>query len=137
MTSGSSVLLPVVSGGVLLIIAALIAGFFVVRKQRGLAAQAAANAGNNSSSWPDMQSMGMNVGGPFASGQGYRTGALPAPGMVNHSPGPGWSGVPDTGPTQNQPTAIPFDPALAEAMRQAQVSLFAMPRPPIGEEISF
>ena len=31
--------------------------------------------------------------------------------------------------------AVPFDPGLVEAMREAQVSLFATPRPPVNEEI--
>ena len=37
--------------------------------------------------------------------------------------------------TQKPSGALPFDQDLAEAMRQAQVSLFALPRPPAGEEI--
>jgi uncharacterized membrane protein len=128
--SNMSTILPVATGGLLLIVAALIGGVFVVRRQRTLAATVASGG----SPWPNALAAG--GGGMPAPDAAYRTGGLPPPDnpmldrptLVYEAPAPGASAV------QKQ-TTIPFDPGLAEAMRQAQVSLFAMPRPPVGEKL--
>jgi hypothetical protein len=119
--TSSGLLLPLGLVGLLLIVVALVLGVFVVRWRRrlALAAAAAASAPVNLPFTP----------GPVAVSQAN---TLPPP----MSPGRGRTppGVPRAGGGMGQ-APVPFDPGLAEAMRQAQVSLFATPRPPVGEEV--
>ncbi len=123
-TAGAGLLLLIALGGLLLIVAALVAGVFVVRRQRGLAVAAASGG----SSWS--ATSGMLAGGATLPGTGYPRGASTAhPGLDHPTIPHGTSG----GGAKRE--AIPFDPILAEAMREAQVSLFATPRPPVGEEV--
>lgn len=117
-----SLLLPIVLIGLVVIAAALLTGVFVVRRQRALALAAKAAhpawAGN----------------GALAPGAIYQAGSQAPPGnsVSGHFTGSHQAIVPGANGNQKP---IPFDPALAEAMRQAQVSLFATPRPPVGEEV--
>lgn len=128
------------SGG-LLIVLALGVGVLFVRRQRRLAGV------NDPSSgpllWPEAVSMiaGRMPGGPISEPGAF----TPWPGTMY--PGGdvplGSSGMEYmpvqrvTAPhaTLNKSVTIPFDPGLVEAMREAQVSLFATPRPPVHEEI--
>lgn len=107
--------------GLLLIVIALVFGVFVVRWRRrlALAAIAAAAAPVNLPFTP----------GPVAVSQAN---TLPPP--MNPARGRTPPGVSRAGGGINQ-APVPFYPGLAEAMRQAQVSLFATPRPPVGEEV--
>jgi len=122
-TSKASLLLPIGLIGLLLIVVALVVGVLVVRRQRALALVAAS---------ADLAT-GMSASPMFAPGAVYQANALPPPG----NPGMGRSSMPAKMEASGQGRAaiIPFDPGLAEAMRQAQVSLFATPRPPVGEEV--
>ncbi len=112
-----------------MIILALIGGIVLVQRQKKLSLLAANVSETPTLAYtpvtgglppPDMpyQNAGQQTQAPFV--------APIAPPHVSATggrpPGPG------TGP-------IPFDPDLAEALRQAQVSLFIMPRPGVGEEI--
>jgi len=117
---GTNLLLPVALVGLVVIVAALVAGVYVVRKQRALALAAAA-----APPWPAASNM---AGDGFAPVQ-YQVGSqLPF--------GVGRSTKPQRAVSPGAPREpIPFDPGLAEAMRQAQVSLFVTPRPPVGEEV--
>jgi hypothetical protein len=134
LSGSSSLLLPIVLVGLLLIVAALIAGVLVVRRQRRLASFASAG---NAAAWSAMEPTSMNMNAQFSPGPTYHTGGLTPPGNPRLEHSPRLSGPIASSAVQTQgPGAIPFDPALAEAMRQAQVSLFAMPRPPIKEEVS-
>jgi hypothetical protein len=122
-TSKASLLLPIGLIGLLLIVVALVVGVLVVRRQRALALVAAS---------ADLAT-GMSASPMFAPGAVYQASALPPPG----NPGMDRSSMPAKMEASGQGRAaiIPFDPGLAEAMRQAQVSLFATPRPPVGEEV--
>lgn len=121
--TSSGLLMPLGLVGLLLIVVALVLGVFVVRWRRRLvlAAAAAAAAPVNLPFTP----------GPVAIAQAN---TLPPP--MSPARGRTPPGVPRAGGEFNQAAApVPFDPGLAEAMRQAQVSLFATPRPPVGEEV--
>jgi len=122
INGGTPLLLPVALVGFVVVMAALVAGVFVVRKQRALALTAAAGA----SSWPSASSSAAGEGfapTPYQAGPQFPFGI----GRVTR---PHRAVVPGA---QTEP--VPFDPGLAEAMRQAQVSLFVTPRPPVGEEV--
>jgi hypothetical protein len=117
---GTNLLLPVALVGLVLIVAALMAGVYVVRKQRALALAAAA-----APPWPAASNM---AGDGLAPAQYQAASQLPF--------GIGRSTKPQRAVSPSTPREpIPFDPGLAEAMRQAQVSLFVTPRPPVGEEV--
>lgn len=136
MAGKTNLFLPIALGGALLIALALGAGVLVVRRQRNLV-----TSGPTSGPllWPDAANSmpgGANMGGgaftPWP-GAMYPGGNQPLgnPGMEYAAPpGP----PPPPQPVRNQTAPIPFDPGLAEAMREAQVSLFATPRPPVGAE---
>jgi len=117
---GTNLLLPVALVGLVVVVAALVAGVYVVRKQRALALAAAA-----APPWPAASNV---AGDGFAPAQYQAVSQLPF--GVDRSTKPQRTVHPGSsrGP-------IPFDPGLAEAMRQAQVSLFVTPRPPVGEEV--
>ena len=124
ISGGTSLLLPVALVGLVVVVAALVAGVFVVRKQRALTLASAAGA----SPWPSASN--------GAAGEGF----VPAPSQagpqlpfgIGRITRPHRAVVPVAQKEQEQ---VPFDPGLAEAMRQAQVSLFITPRPPVGEEV--
>jgi hypothetical protein len=119
-------------------VVALCAGVLVVRRQRSLARSSNLTAdpllqAGVASMMPDGA---YNEPGMFTprSGAVYPGGGSPpgTPGMEYASFG-GASSPPAGRGRAAAP--IPFDPGLAEAMREAQVSLFAIPRPPVGEEL--
>lgn len=128
----ASPLLPIALGGSLLIVLALVSGVFVVRRQRGLATVATASS---KFSWHGVSNMMTNV---FAAvpGAAYPMGNLPPPGSTTHAYVSMSHGSVTVDAKQSRATTIPFDPGLVEAMQQAQISLFATPRPPVGEEMS-
>lgn len=138
--SRMSLLLPLAFGGIGLIVLALLVGVVVVRRQRTLAAAPDPNSGPLL--WPEAADTlpgGVNNGpGAFTPWPGamYPGGNSPSgtPGMEY---APFASSPPPVPPVaRSRITApIPFDPGLLEAMREAQVSLFATPRPPVSEEI--
>ena len=119
ISSSSSLVLPLASGGLLLIIAALAAGILFVRHQRELAAAAASGAGGGPVA-PDPLTMRIGAAYGLDSIAGKPT--LKRPSLPNDA-------------MARDPGPLPFDPGLAEAMRQAQVSIFATPRPPVKEEV--
>lgn len=131
----SGLILPIALGGSLLIALALVAGVLVVRKQRALVPTA-----SDEFSWHGAPDPALMSAGGYVPGAGalYQMGGAPPPESSGMGYAPGQHG-PETQPTlimgQNNGAAIPFDPGLAEAMREAQVSLFATPRPPVGEEV--
>lgn len=109
--------------GLLLIVVALVLGVFVVRWRRRLALAAAAAAA-------------APVNLPFTPGPVAIAQANTLPPPMSPARGRTPPGVPRAGGGIGQTAApVPFDPGLAEAMRLAQVSLFATPRPPVGEEV--
>lgn len=117
----TKLLLSVALVGLVVVVAALIAGIVVVRKQRALALVA---------SGPTLWSAASLPAGEFA----------PAPSQAGPQLPFGLSRI--TRPqravslvVQKEWEPIPFDPGLAEAMRQAQVSLFVTPRPPVSTEV--
>jgi hypothetical protein len=115
----SALLLAVALVGLVVVVAALIAGIVVVRKQRALAAPTS----------------GVSLRAGSASASDAFTFAPTAPHL---SSGSGRSTRPQRAVSpgiQREQEPIPFDPGLLEAMRQAQVSLFVTPRPPVGEEV--
>lgn len=118
----SSMVLPLVSGGLFLIVAALLAGVLIVRRQRELAAL----AGASKPAWSEALAMSLRATFPLRA--------------ISHPDGFREKSTLRRVPALKEPpmpdiSAIPFDPALAEAMRQAQVSLFATPRPPVDEKV--
>ncbi len=123
-TSGSkiSLLLPLIAGGLLLIIAALIGGIMLVRRQRKLDALAAAYAQTTLRS-PYLSS----TNDAF---NNYLSGKIAVPEPLKS----GDHFHPTTAKAAPEIAPIPFDADLAEAMRQAQVSLFVMPGPSVGEK---
>lgn len=129
-TRTSDLLLPILLVGALLIIVALVTGVLLVHRQRNLAV---AISNTNSPIPPLPATMGngrapapmMNTFAP--NNQTYIASPPPAPPVLNTPPAPA--------PAPVAQESIAFDPDLAEAMHQAQVSLFAMPRPPAGEEV--
>ncbi|HEY0757557.1 MAG TPA: hypothetical protein VGD98_26650 [Ktedonobacteraceae bacterium] len=134
----TSLLLPIALGGAILVTLALCAGVLVVRRQRRrLTLSAAPTSGPLL--WPeaiDMMNGSANNGSGMVApwpGAMYPGGNSPAgnPGM-EYTP---FSEIAGLTIAENKAVSIPFDPGLAEAMREAQVSLFATPRPPIGEEV--
>lgn len=132
----SGLILPIALGGSLLIALALVAGVLVVRKQR-----APLPAVSDEFSWHGAPDPALLAGGGYAPGPGaalYQMSGAPPPtrsGMGYAQSAPGPEAQPTLIMGQNGGAAIPFDPGLAEAMREAQVSLFATPRPPVGEEV--
>lgn len=128
LSNGSSMIMPIASGGLLLVVAALVAGILVVRRQRVLTT----TPGSGGPSWAGAASL--EASGAFSPREVYHPNSFAGPPAHNRSP------MPYTAPAPagaQDVSAIPFDPALAEAMRQAQVSLFATPRPPVQEEVPF
>jgi hypothetical protein len=133
----TSLLVPIALGGGLLIALALGAGVLVVRKQRTLVTTPDPTSGPLL--WPEAANTmvgGMHAGaGAFTPWPGTTY-----PGGNSLASNPGMEYLPLPGATMPTPTwskaaPIPFDPGLAEAMHEAQVSLFATPRPPVGEEV--
>lgn len=121
-TRTSDLLLPIILVGALLVVVALVAGVLLVHRQRSLAV-AVANAG--SISLP-----------PVGNGNIPLQRTAPSTGSLMYAAAPPPAPPAPPARTANQAQgSMPFDPDLAEAMRQAQVSLFAMPRPPVGEEV--
>ncbi|HLI68341.1 MAG TPA: hypothetical protein VKV19_01165 [Ktedonobacteraceae bacterium] len=128
-TANSGLLLVIALIGLLLIIAALAAGVLVVRRQRNLAVNAASGG---PTSWHATTDMLAST--PTMPGTTYPPGSLP---LATHA-GPDSVTVPRGLATPADGLSkgvIPFDPGLAEAMREAQVSLFATPRPPVAEAV--
>ena len=115
----SPLLLPIVLGGLFLIIVALIVGIILVRRQRAIAEKIASAS-----------TLVTEAVGP--GGDGGDTLALPAGPAKNRFSGPA---VQTSINVQQSMELIPFDPALADAMRQAQVGLFATPRPPVDNGV--
>ncbi|MGH2480241.1 MAG: hypothetical protein ACRDHW_11345, partial [Ktedonobacteraceae bacterium] len=122
-SNGSGLVLPLVLGGLLLIVAALVAGVLFVRHQRELAAAAAPGTGGGPVS-PNTIAMGAGPAFPYSADGIAGKPTLKRPSLPN-------------GPVARDIGTVPFDPGLAEAMRQAQVSIFATPRPPVHEEVPF
>jgi hypothetical protein len=105
-----TLLMPIILGGLLLIVVTLVAGVLVVHKQRSLALTATSNVGV-ATSLPGSEQM-------FEPGAVVYNPPTPPPPQIDRSYRP----VP-TRPEQAV-SAIPFDADLAEAMRQAQVSMY-------------
>ncbi len=136
--SKTGLFVSIALGGTLVILLSLGAGVLVVRRQRQLAGLQDPVSGPLL--WPEATSM-VTHSGPV-SGPGAVT---PWPGVMypgGNSPvgSPGMEYMPpprNTAPQTmlNKAITVPFDPGLVEAMREAQVSLFATPRPPVNEEI--
>jgi hypothetical protein len=133
--ANTSVFVPLSLGGGVLVILALIAGVLVVRRQRRL------NADPTSGPllWPEavdtMLGSAHGSAGPSTPWPGTM---YPGGGASVVNPGRAYGSAPEAITPQAtwiMPKTIPFDPGLAEAMREAQVSLFATPRPPVSEEI--
>lgn len=155
--SKTGLFVSIALGGTLIILLSLGAGVFFVRKQRRLAGLSDPVSGPLL--WPEAASMMTRgpVSGPGISGAGISGPGGSGPGAVTPWPGamypggnspmgnPGMEYMPLPGNTAPQvvvppsvvkkAVAVPFDPGLVEAMREAQVSLFATPRPPVNEEI--
>lgn len=115
----SALLLAVALVGLVVVVAALVAGIFVVRKQRALTVA--------------IPGVSLHAGAASASDAFVFASTAP-----QHSFGSGRSTRPQRAVSpsvQREQEPIPFDPGLLEAMRQAQVSLFVTPRPPVGEEV--
>lgn len=126
--SKTGLLLAIGLSGGFLIVLALGAGIVIVRRQRVLTARVAAGPGVPA--WPDAPTVGAF---PQWGGTVYPGGNAPVG-------DPGLAYSPSLGPAmpheeQTRVETLPFDPGLAEAMREAQVSLFAMPRPSRGAEV--
>ncbi len=118
----TNLLLPVALVGFVVVVAALVAGILVVRRQRALALAATSGA----SPWPPASNMATGNGfAPYQAGPQLPFG-------LGRSTKPHRAVTPGE---QRELEPVPFDPGLAEAMRQAQVSLFVTPRPPVGEEV--
>jgi hypothetical protein len=130
-------LLPVALAGTLLIALALGAGVLVVRRQRSLVVSSPTPSG--SLSWSDVTAA--PTGSPPADTEVFMpwTGTMyPGGNSPVGNPGMEYSPLPEPVTPRvvwNKTPTIPFDPGLAEAMHEAQVSLFAMPRPPANEEV--
>lgn len=124
-------------GGAVLIVLALGVGILLVRRQR---AAMPADPTSGPLLWPEAATMfspGIDTGaGAYTPWPGvmYPGSNSPSgnPGM-EYSPLPG--PPPPSSPARPRAITVPFDPGLVEAMREAQVSLFATPRPPANEEI--
>ncbi|HEX7735277.1 MAG TPA: hypothetical protein VF458_10440 [Ktedonobacteraceae bacterium] len=134
-----NLLWPIMLSGAGLIALALCAGVLVVRRQRSLASSSEPTSGpllwsEAATMPPDGAQSGPGTFSPWP-GVMYPGGNSPygTPGM-EYSP---FSSSPPPSPVAKPGVTapIPFDPGLAEAMREAQVSLFATPRPPANEEI--
>jgi len=128
-------------GGGFLIVLALGTGVLFIRRQRRRADVNDPTSGPLL--WPEATSMisGGISGGPI-SGPGAFTpwSGTMYPGGYSPFGSPGMEYMPVQRVTAphaalNKTITIPFDPGLAEAMREAQVSLFVTPRPPVHEEI--
>lgn len=120
----AQLLLSVALAGLVVVVAALITGVVVVRKQRALA-----RAAPGASPWSG--TVGAAAPGEFMPAAPYQAGPQ-WPFGLGRSTRPQRAVSP---PVQKEWEPIPFDPGLAEAMRQAQVSLFVTPRPPVGAEV--
>ncbi len=116
----SGLLLLLIIGGSLVILLALIGGIVLVYRQRHPGASAVSRS--ISTSLPGDNSLFQP-----ASSVGYPLEEPPPP-VTARMQSSGRRAVPP------DPASIPFDADLAEAMRQAQVSLFAIPRPPAEAE---
>ena len=134
----ASLFVPMALGSGLLIALALVAGVLVVRRQRKLIA-APSVPPPDSPLW--LESADTMVGGAnMIAGTSTPWPGTTNPGGAPPLPNPGREYAPTPAPTTpnatwKMATPIPFDPGLAEAMREAQVSLFATPRPPANEEV--
>lgn len=120
---GTNLLIPVALVGFVIVVAALVAGVFIVRRQRALALVQAAGP----APWPPASNTATDEGFALP----YQAGSQ-LPFGIGRSTKPHRAIAPGASKEQ---ASIPFDPGLAEAMRQAQVSLFVTPRPPVGEEV--
>jgi len=118
----TKLLLSVALVGLVVVVAALIAGIVVVRKQRALAL-----AASGTSLWSGAASLPTGEFAPALSQTGPQ---LPFGLSRITRPQRAVSPV-----VQKEWEPIPFDPGLMEAMRQAQVSLFVTPRPPVSTEV--
>lgn len=119
-SDSSSMILPLVLGGALLIVVALIISVLFVLRQRALAL----TSGASKPTWFDASAIELDATFPLST--------VPHAGRLSDK---AMSTLASGGSSMEDVSAIPFDPALAEAMRQAQVSLFATPRPPVDEKI--
>jgi hypothetical protein len=129
--SDSRLLLPIALVGLLLIVLALLAGVLVVRRQRSRFATIRSNGANlgwssslkrDSATLPAARPVYSMDRRPLVI-KNQNMEALPVQSRPVSTPV-----VPDS-------TSIPFDPTLAEAMREAQVSLFVIPRPLASEAL--
>ena len=110
-----------------MIVAALVAGVLFVRHQRELSAAAAAAPGTGRGGGPvSPNPIAMGAGAAFP----YNSDGIAGKPTLKRASLP-------NGPVARDISPVPFDPGLAEAMRQAQVSIFATPRPPVHEEVPF
>ncbi|MEO7019213.1 MAG: hypothetical protein ABI234_03580 [Ktedonobacteraceae bacterium] len=116
----SGTILPLVLGGLLLIVVALVVSVLFVRRQRELAIAASGTSGTGGPVWSDAPALGLGATNIVSRITG-KTASMRSP-LFNKTTAPDMA-------------IIPFDPALAEAMRQAQVSMFATPRPPVDEKV--
>lgn len=136
LANKTSLFLPIALGGALLIALALAAGVLVVRRQRSLAVS---DPTSGPLLWPDAAQM-MSGGADMGAGAFTPWPGVMYPGGNQPSGNPGMEYAPLPGPpppavwNHRAATPIPFDPGLAEAMHEAQVSLFATPRPPVAAE---
>jgi hypothetical protein len=109
-------------GGIFVILIALIGAIILVYRQRyagnsGNSRSISASLSSDNSLFQPANNAGFPLGDPLASSVTARTQSS------------GQRAIPP------DPTHIPFDADLADALRQAQVSLFAMPRPPVEAEV--
>jgi hypothetical protein len=119
----TKLLLSVALVGLVVVVAALIAGIVVVRKQRALA-----QVISDPPLWSGAP--GAPAGGEFVPAPSQAGPQLPfGLGRITR-PQRAVSPV-----VQKEWEPVPFDPGLLEAMRQAQVSLFVTPRPPVNTEV--
>lgn len=116
-------LLPIALVGLLFIVAALLVGVLVVQKQRKLAHLR-----------PGSSSSTSLVGGNATPDVAYQANTQLLQGVFAPQYPPGFHARGMMDGAQKRPP-VPFDPDLAEAMRQAQVSLFATPRPSVGTKV--
>lgn len=128
----STLLLLLILAGLLLILVALVAGVLIVRRQRNVV------PGVESLETAEFKALGS--GQAFLQVPEYATANMPP--LPLPPPGPPrferMLQPPVTAPVprvEGPSGTLPFDADLAEAMRLAQVSLFAMPRPPVGQEV--
>ncbi len=120
----SPLIIAITATGFVLILIVLIAGVLLVRRHRALLVTA-----TKTTVWPDERDV--IAGDVFLSEPAYA--ATPTVFPTYSDPGGKDS---DKVPAGNQSAEMfSLDPTLVEAIREAQVSLFAMPRPPVEDKV--